>query len=107
MRVSNTEQRPAWTLLSNYAHVLICIAEDSDMRLKDVAARVGITERAVQRIVGELEGAQILERERQGRRNRYIIRSEMPLRHPLEEHCSVGSLLDLVIQHPRKAPAKG
>jgi DNA-binding MarR family transcriptional regulator len=86
-----------WTLLSNYAHVLICLAEDSSARLREVAVRVGITERAVQRIVSELEGAQILEKERHGRRNQYLIRSEKPLRHPLEEHCSVGSLLDTII----------
>ena len=90
-----------WTLLSNYAHVLICLARDADARLRDVAELVGITERAVQRIVSELEAVGILERERHGRRNRYIIHKDMPLRHPLEAHCTVGSLLDLVAQPPQ------
>jgi len=87
-----------WTLLSNYAHVLICLATDSQTRLRDVATQVGITERAVQRIVTELEHANILSRERDGRRNRYRIHTGQSLRHPLESHCTVGSLLEAVTQ---------
>ena len=86
----------AWTLLSNYAHVLICLAIDPGMRLRDAAIQVGITERAVQRIVTELEQAKILTREREGRRNRYRIHTDQRLRHPLESHCTVGSLLAAV-----------
>lgn len=85
-----------WTLLSNYAHVLICLTMDSRMRLRDVASVVGITERAVQRIVTELENEKILSREREGRRNRYRIHAKQRMRHPLESHCTVGSLLETI-----------
>ena len=85
-----------WTLLSNHAHVLVCLAEDSHMRLRDVATRVGITERAVQRIITELEGAGFLSRLKEGRRNRYRIHGDQPLRHPLEEAHTVGELIEAV-----------
>ena len=62
-----------WTLLSNHAHVLVCLATDPHMRLRDVAEKVGITERAVQRIILDLEQAEMLSREREGRRNQYRI----------------------------------
>ena len=89
-----------WTLFSNYAHVLICLAGDPDMRLRDVASAVGITERAVQRIVAELEAAEIVSRERDGRRNHYVIHFDQPLLHPLEAHCTVGDLLRTVARQP-------
>lgn len=104
MKDNDTERKPAWTFLSNHAHVLICLAEDSGMRLRDVAVSVGITERAVQRIVGELEVAQILKKERHGRRNQYLICKDKPLRHPLEEHCSVGALLSMLSRESRSEP---
>ncbi|MBX3249924.1 MAG: winged helix-turn-helix transcriptional regulator [Myxococcales bacterium] len=83
----------AWTFLSNHAHVLLCVARDSDVRVRDVADEVGITERAVQRILGELEDAGVLQRERRGRRNHYEVDASVPLRHPLEAHRTVGDLL--------------
>jgi DNA-binding Lrp family transcriptional regulator len=86
----------SWTFLSNHAHVLVELAHDPDARLRDVAERVGITERAVQRIVSELEEAQVLNRFREGRRNRYEIDRAQELRHPIEQHCTVGDLLDMV-----------
>ena len=86
-----------WTFLSNHSHVLLCIAEHPDMRLRDVAIRVGITERAVQRIVAELEDAGHLAIEQIGRRNRYQVNPDLPLRHPLEDHLAIGALLRLVI----------
>lgn len=88
----------SWTFLTNYAHVLVCLAGDPWLRLRDVAERVGITERAVQRIVSELEAGGILIRHREGRRNRYDIDRSKPLRHPIESHKTVGDLLDLVIR---------
>ncbi|MGB5590796.1 MAG: winged helix-turn-helix domain-containing protein [Gammaproteobacteria bacterium] len=87
----------SWTFLSNHSHVLVCLAQDPDQVLREVAAKVGITERAVQRIVADLERAGILERERDGRRNRYRMHLDAHLRHPLEQHCRIGELLDLVI----------
>jgi len=87
----------SWTFLSNYAHVLVTLAEDPSARLRDVAARVGITERAAQRIVGQLEQAGVLTKERTGRRNHYHIDASRHLRHPLEAHTTVGSLLHMVL----------
>ena len=86
-----------WTFLSNHAHVLVCLALDPDARLRDVAAEVGITERAVQGIVGDLEQAAVIVRERQGRRNTYRLNLEAPLRHPLEAHRSIRALLAMVL----------
>lgn len=86
----------SWTLLSNYGHVLVCLAGDPHMRLRDVAEKVGITERAVQRILRELEEAGVVVRERRGRRNHYSIHGDCPLRHPLEQHKSVNDLISLV-----------
>lgn len=85
-----------WTFLTNHAHVLLCIARDPEIRLSDVADTVGITERATQRIVNELIGAGYVSRVRMGRRNHYEIHGELPLRHPVEQHRSVGALLRLL-----------
>jgi DNA-binding MarR family transcriptional regulator len=93
----HTAERADWTFLTNHSHVLICLARNPDARLRDVASDVGITERAVQRIVLELERAGVIERQREGRRNRYRIAREVPLRHPVEAHCTVGSLLQLIL----------
>lgn len=85
-----------WTFLTNHGHVLMCLSTDSGMRLRDVAERIGITERAVHKLVGDLEAAGIVERHREGRRNHYTIHGDQPLRHPLEAHCSVSQLIGLV-----------
>jgi DNA-binding IscR family transcriptional regulator len=94
-----------WAYLSNHGHVLVCLARDPNARLRDVAAAVGITERAVQRIVAELEQGGVLEREREGRRNRYTLNRDASLRHDVEETATVGDLLDAVLTP--KAPANG
>jgi hypothetical protein len=86
-----------WTFFTNHAHVLVCLAGDPEMRLRDVGSQVGITERAVQKIVSELEAGGVLERERQGRRNVYRIIGDLPLRHPLESHCTVDGLIRFVL----------
>ena len=87
---------PNWTFLTNHARVLFCLAEDPNLRLREAAERIGITERAVQRIVTDLEEAGALTRTREGRRNRYEINPSERLRHPSEGHCTVGDLLRLV-----------
>jgi len=87
--------------LTNHSHVLICLYRDSHMRLRDVAVQVGITERAVQRIVQDLENAKILSRQREGRRNFYQIDTRRPLRHPVEGHCTVGQLLKMTSSRRR------
>jgi DNA-binding transcriptional ArsR family regulator len=89
-----------WTFLSNHTHVLVCLARNPDQVLREVAQQVGITERAVQRIVAELEAGGVVRRERQGRRNRYQLNLDAPLRHPLERHCTVGELLRSVTAAP-------
>ena len=91
------EAEASWTFLSNHTHVLVCLAADAEQTLRDVAAKVGITERAVQRIVAELEAAGALTRERDGRRNRYRLDPKLPLRHPLEQHRTIGDVLALVL----------
>ncbi len=89
-----------WTFLTNYGHVLLCIAADPEIRLRDVAGKVGITERAAQRIVADLIEAGYLESTKQGRRNQYRVNAALPLRHPIEEQNHVTALLSLI--KPRK-----
>lgn len=72
------------------------LARNSSMVLREVAARVGITERAVQRIIADLEAGGVIEREKIGRQNHYRILSDQPLRHPIESHRSIGDLLELL-----------
>ncbi|MCS6772148.1 MAG: winged helix-turn-helix domain-containing protein [Kiritimatiellae bacterium] len=96
-RLSAKKKRPhEWTFLTNHSHVLLCLAQQPDMVLREVAERVGITERAVQNIVADLIEAGVLIRERVGRRNHYRIDPRRPLRHPIEAHRTVADLLRLV-----------
>jgi predicted transcriptional regulator of viral defense system len=96
-----------WTFLSNYAHVLVCLAENPGARLRDVADRVGITERSAQRLISKLDDAGILTRVKHGRRNSYYIDTSAHLRHPIEERCTVGEFLKLVLSpaHLRRLEA--
>ena len=82
-----------WTFFTNHAHVLLCVARDPEIRVRDLAVRVGITERAAQRIVADLVEAGYVERTRDGRRNRYRVRADLPLRHPVEQPHRVGAVL--------------
>ena len=86
----------SWTFLSNHTHVLVCLAGNEELTVRDIANEVGITERAVMRILSDLEAGGVLERERDGRRNRYFIDVKMPLQHALEQHCTIGDILALV-----------
>lgn len=99
-----------WTFLSNHGYVLACLARDPGVRLRDVALMVGITERAVQKIVADLEASGVLSRTRTGRRNRYELYRDRPLRHALGSHQTVGALLDLVLDPgdgtPFRAPGE-
>ena len=85
-----------WTFLTNHSHVLICIHEDPSIRTRDIAVRVGITERAVQRIISDLCEAGYVTRKREGRRNRYAVHAKKPLRHRVEAHCLLSGLLKTV-----------
>ena len=83
-----------WTFLSNHAHVLICIAADSETRMRDIADRIGVTERAVQRIISELEEGGYVKITREGRRNRYSVDANKPMRHPLTRHRMLSHLIE-------------
>lgn len=93
----------AWRFVTNHAHVLACIAADPAVRLRDVAETVGITERSAATIVADLEVAGYLTKTRDGRRNRYEVHDELPLRHPRHRHHTVGELLRF-LQAPAAEP---
>jgi DNA-binding MarR family transcriptional regulator len=86
-----------WTFLTNHAHVLLCIARDPDIRVRDIAVRVGITERAAQKIVHDLADDGYVSVTRVGRRNQYRLIPGGRFRHPLESHHEVGELLGLFV----------
>ncbi|MFW5813257.1 MAG: helix-turn-helix transcriptional regulator [Fibrobacterota bacterium] len=85
-----------WTFLTNHAHVLLCLARGSSVRMRDIAQEVGITERAVQLIVADLEEAGYIERTREGRCNVYRVHGRSYLRHPIEKHKSIEDLIRLI-----------
>jgi predicted transcriptional regulator len=89
--------------LTNHAHVLLCLSREPEVRMRDIANLVGITERAVQRIVADLEAAGHIARVRRGRRNHYEVRSELPLRHPIEKHVRISALIDFVAAERTRA----
>lgn len=85
-----------WTFLTNHAHVLIAISRNPELRQRDISELVGITEGAVQRILHELESDGYIARERVGRRNRYAVLGDRPLRHPLEDGHTIEEIIDTV-----------
>ncbi len=87
---------PRWSFLTNHAQVLLCIAHDPGIRLREIGEAVGITERAAHRIVVELSDAGYISRERNGRRNRYTIQSDLPLPDPLAREQKLGDLLAIL-----------
>lgn len=94
----NESNKPNWTFLTNHAHVLFCIAKNPDSRLRDIAEVVGITERAVHRIVSELTEEGFVDVKRSGRCNVYVVHPEKYLRHSIEAHRQVGDLVGLMQQ---------
>ena len=93
--------REGWTFLSNYGHVLVVLGKNPDARMRDIAEQVGITERAVQKIVSELIAEGFVVAQRSGRRNSYEIVRDAHLRHPLEADVLIGELTDLTNAGPR------
>lgn len=85
-----------WTFLTNHTHVLICLAREPSLTLREVASLVGITERAVQRIVSDLEEGGYLSKTKEGRNNIYHLSIAKSLRHPVESNCDVRSLVQLI-----------
>ena len=94
--MSSREDGKPWRFVTNHTQVLLCIARDGDVRLRDVAEAVGITERAAQRIVADLIEAGFVERRRVGRRNRYSIDRSAKMRHPAQTNQEIGDLLELL-----------
>lgn len=94
--------KAGWTFLTNHARVLLCVARQPGVRIRDVAQVVGVTERCVQRILADLEEAGYISRVHRGRRNHYEVHADLPLRHPTEQHQQVSALLKLMPgdQHP-------
>lgn len=88
--------RPPWTFLTNHTHLLVVLRREPDARIRDLADQVGITQRAVQRILAELVADGILKVRKEGRRNTYRIQRRSRLRHPLEHKHTIGELLDLL-----------
>jgi hypothetical protein len=90
-----------WDFLTNHAHVRLCVTNDPGIRLRDIAAAVGITERGAHKILSELVDEGYVLRERHGRRNRYKVKPELPLRHPLVHDREVGDLLKVLLRPKR------
>ncbi|MDC0535185.1 winged helix-turn-helix transcriptional regulator [Francisellaceae bacterium] len=86
--------KPKWTFLTNHAHILFLIHKKQSITIRQMAIQIGITERAVLRIIGELANDNYLSVKKEGRRNTYTINLEKQLRHNLEHHCSIEKLLN-------------
>ena len=86
-----------WTFLTNHAHVILCLAKSSSMRIRDLAIEVGITERAVQRIIAELVEEGYLTKKKEGRRNSYDICTKCSLKHPIEGHRNIDDLIKMIL----------
>ncbi len=93
-----------WSFLTNHARALLCIAHDPDLRLRDIAEALGITERSAYAIVTDLSNAGYVLKERDGRRNRYSIQHHMPLPDPTHRKRTVGEVLDLLVGNARPKP---
>lgn len=96
--------KPSWSFLTNHAQVLICIAHDPGIRLREIGEAVGITERAAHRIVSELAAAGYIARRRNGRRNQYTIQAHLPLPDPLAREQKIGDLLRILTRRRDRPP---
>jgi DNA-binding IclR family transcriptional regulator len=94
--MSSSNGNKTWRFLSNHTQVLLCLQRDPDVRYRDIAEMVGITERAAQRIVADLIESGYVESERIGRRNRYRVNPDIAMRHPAQEGHEIGELLRLL-----------
>ena len=107
MRSSSGKEDQSFRFVTNHAHVLQVIAAEPTVRLRDIAQTVGITERTAAQIVNDLEQAGYLSKSRDGRRNRYEVHEELPLRHPQHRHHTVGDLIRfLEAPAPRTTPSR-
>ena len=101
--LSGRNDAPLWTFVTNHWLVLACVAGNPDLRVRDIAALVGITERATQAILSDLVGEGYVERIRIGRRNRYKVRRAIGFRHPIMRETTIGEVLDIVLSKSRTA----
>jgi Mn-dependent DtxR family transcriptional regulator len=99
-----------WTFLTNHARVLLCVAHDPDIRLRDIASTLDITERSAYGIVTDLAETGYLVKEKDGRRNRYQVQGHLPLRESISREQTIGELLDLLgngnTHRQRKRPSR-
>jgi predicted ArsR family transcriptional regulator len=93
---STGDDNRSWRFVTNHTHVLACITADSDARLRDIAVAVGITERTAAQIISDLEHGGYLTKTRVGRRNRYELHGELPLRHRQHRHHTIGELISFL-----------
>jgi DNA-binding transcriptional ArsR family regulator len=104
---SSGVEGPQWRLVTNHGRVLVCIATYPDAsRLRDIAEAVGITERTTAQIVDDLEAAGYITKIRAGRRNRYEVHDDLPLRHPQHQHHTVGELIRFLEAPPERGSAR-
>lgn len=99
MNRAKPKEKSHWTFLTNHAHILLCLTKNPNLRTKDLAELVGITERAVQRIIAELTEDGCIDRKRVGRSNTYTIHTEHHLKHPIEAHRTIADLIALLLEY--------
>ena len=104
MSSGHQDEKP-WRFVTSHTQVLLCIARNPEIRIRDVADLIGITERAAQRIIADLVEAGYVERMRVGRRNHYHVKTDLRMRHPLQQTHEIGELLDLLLGPPESAEA--
>ena len=102
--MARTPPTPKWTFLTNHGQLLLCIAEEPGITLREIGERIGITERAAHRIVAQLEASGYLSRKRNGRRNQYTIKPHLPLPDSVARERQIGELLDVL---GKQTPTKG
>lgn len=98
--MSAAREQGSWTLLTAHGRALVAIAQDPNARMRDLAEVIGVTERTVQAIVGDLEAAGYVAHTRVGRRNQYTVDLDRPFRHPAQDGHLVGPLLELLSRYP-------
>lgn len=92
-----------WSLLTNHGRALLLVAADPEARLRDIAEAIGVTERTAYGLLTDLTAAGYVVKEKEGRRNRYRVRAELPIRDPAARECTVGEVLDVLVER-RRAP---
>jgi DNA-binding IclR family transcriptional regulator len=93
---------PEWSFLTNHARVLVCIAHDPGVRLRDIATTLSITERTAYGIVTDLTTAGYVVKDKNGRRNRYEIQAHLPMREAVSKERTIGEVLDLLVSNSRR-----